>query len=291
MKPEPRPTVLFDLDDTLISSVILNHDGASAIVPSFGGFVTAFCIGSTPCITFVRPFALTLLRTVFNLGYNVGVWSAGSPPYVRAISKRLARAGRELDESFGPLCCVIALDQERMRWVDVNGREGRVICAARAGGLKHLPEVARHHPFLRSISLDDVLLVDNLPHLRAHTLRVPPFSADNAVRDTTLFRLSKWFEKHRRGNASFSQRREPALARAEWERNATAPDLGSIAHRWRKGDVAFRWRDDAMPVEAVRISRGAKVVDASTRTVRDDREVVLTNGERMRALDLRHMLL
>lgn len=314
MGTSTKGIVFFDLDDTLIHSATLDRE---KIVPSFPGFVTAlsFQNPAQSMLTFVRPFALSLLHAVHRLGFQVAFWSAGDPSYVHAVVETLVETARANDLILRP-SMVIALDQSASVWVRVRGRRRggrgrdgdgaassstprvtRLMPAQPHSTYGVIKDMAALHARLRlDVPLDNCLLVDNLPHKAPHTLRVPPFGPDTGIVDTALYRLALWFEKHAATGKTFAQRRPPKLAKAKWEADRFyAPDLkregaDPAQTEWKKGDVGFvRDKSRVVPVRSVRVRKSAKVVNESTRKV--SRKTVDVNGGKVFVKRLRATLL
>jgi hypothetical protein len=220
--PAPGGVILFDLDDTLILATDMAR--AMPIFKTHTGYATIVKVGegkgAVSMFVAIRPFALASIVMLLNAGYKVGFWSAGSPSYVSAIVRRLIDAVRLLQakktrvqsmmefKPFEPVA-VIALDQQRLKWVRLLSEENDlprmevetlVPCPSR-DITKYMHLIQSTHPNLSTYSERAILLIDNLPQDIKFTHQVqafePPQSASGteAPLDKTLLTLSRTIVK------------------------------------------------------------------------------------------------
>jgi hypothetical protein len=216
--------VLFDLDDTLILATDLKK--AVPIFQTHTGYATVVKVGTMRMFVAIRPFAIASIVILLNAGYQVGFWSAGSPPYVQAIVSRLVDAVRLMQAkkskarnmlSFKPFTpiAVMSLDHGSLQWVRHPGSEQGVGGEAKPGQpsplqvimtvtdadiTKYMDRVASQHPALaRYVAEKNIVLIDNLPQDASFTHTVAPFvgkSKDNTL-DKTLLELSRTLARQR----------------------------------------------------------------------------------------------
>lgn len=203
--------VLFDLDDTLILATDLKK--AVPIFQTHTGYATVVKVGSMRMFVAIRPFAIASIVILLNAGYQVGFWSAGSPPYVQAIVSRLVDAVRLMQAkkskarnmlSFKPFTpiAVISLDHDSLQWVrhpgSEQGGEGEarvlIMTITDADITKYMGRVASRHPSLAHyVAEKNIVLIDNLQQDAGFTHQVEPFvgrTKDNGL-DKTLLELSR----------------------------------------------------------------------------------------------------
>lgn len=289
-----KSLVLLDLDDTLVFTDTMS----SPVVPSHEGFVMVTQMGGDArhpvhALTYVRPFALTLMHTLHRLGYAVGVWSAGSPPYVADIVRALEAAAKSEGKAV-PLVTVIALDGTQWVRVDPRTRRTRALLSAGSSGGVVVKDMAALLAAVPSLPRDTVL-IDNIRH-GPGTIKIPPFERHEASRDTVLWRLSKWFAKHASSGKALSERRDPNLARQAWQRAEVAPAVAPplVPPRWHRGERAFiqdkRVLLGAVPVK---VTRGVRTLTPHNARLRSDAaEVTIGNQtKRVPVRQLRRSLL
>lgn len=299
-KSTPRGLVLFDLDDTLIHSSVIN--ASAPVLATYPGFATVISFdGKTHMFVAVRPFALTLICALHRAGWGVGFWSAGSPPYVRAIVERLVQAavagvhGVHATPTFRPLV-VVALDHDRNTWVRVQcGGKRRTTTDLYAATMGHsqgavVKEVAKlrqHHSLVRPFA--HVILIDNLPHDVTNTIRLPAFDPTHCGQDLVLYRLGILLDAFSRAKRTVDPAKVTTLLlKRSWEKkHYTAPPLKKTAmapDAVRKGERLFmRTRQSAacpLGVCEVRSAGAATLINHDTKTYATQSVPVMTRKKK-----------
>jgi len=89
-KSVKKPTIIFDIDQTLISSIETNSNDANITTPFENKMVSYIPHASTEpnnMIVHIRPGTRDILRCLFKNQhrFNIGFWSTGELEYVQAI--------------------------------------------------------------------------------------------------------------------------------------------------------------------------------------------------------------
>lgn len=108
-KTKSRKLLVLDLDNTLIESV----DVSKLDFNNLPQQLVKFLLPKFGMMTFVRPNLFVFLNRCIDMGYDIGVWSAGVKEYVNSISDML----------FSHIDIVFKFCRDQCLILPINGKE------------------------------------------------------------------------------------------------------------------------------------------------------------------------